>query len=57
MKKELTVRDRKNLAKLKNELKKMEDKAYRLNVFADYEDRFNDRYNSKVNAINKLECK
>lgn len=54
----LTLRERKCLARLKTELKKLEDKAYKTDgLEIIYSEKFNSRYNAKIKQINKLKNK
>ena len=51
----MTPKQRKKLASLKQELIRLEDKAYKMDG-NDYDDRpWNQRYEAKVNQIKKLE--
>lgn len=53
--KNLIPRERKYLARLKTELKKLEDKAYKTDGLEIIDsEKFNSRYDAKVKEINKL---
>lgn len=50
-----TVKERKKVARLKKEIKQLEDKAYKIgDGWMRNEDRFNGRYEAKVKELNKL---
>lgn len=52
----LPPKERKRLARLKAELKKIEDKAYKMDGgYSQHEERFNDRYAAKAMEVVRLQ--
>jgi len=54
MSKVLTVKDRKKLARLKLQLKQLEDKAYKMDGQEFDDKKLNDRYNAVANEVKML---
>lgn len=53
--KTLTVKQRKKIARLKSELKKLEDKAYKMDGNDYYAEPFNSRYSQKEKELLSLQ--